>query len=139
MAKNYKFLEHTADVKFQAFGSSLDKAFENSASAVIEVITRKKKIPQKIKKSIKITGTDSKSLLYNFIEEILYLIDAENFITAKTKVKISGLNLSATLSGDKADKYSLDIVKAPTYAEMFIKQSKGKNKSKFTIQMVVDV
>ena len=29
--KRFKFLEHTADVKFQAFGNNLEEVFENSA------------------------------------------------------------------------------------------------------------
>ena len=38
----YKFLEHTADIKFQAFGKSIEKAFVNSAKAIVKTIYSKK-------------------------------------------------------------------------------------------------
>ena len=38
----YKFLEHTADIKFQAFGKTFEQAFENSALAVANIISKDK-------------------------------------------------------------------------------------------------
>ena len=55
----YKFLEHTADIKFQAFGSTLEKAFENSALALAEVMTKKTKVKPKTRKKIKVNGKDN--------------------------------------------------------------------------------
>lgn len=46
----FKFLEHTADVKFQAFGEDIEKLFENSALALKESICGKIKIKEKKKK-----------------------------------------------------------------------------------------
>lgn len=54
----FKFLEHTADVKFQAFGKSLDEAFENSAGALKEAISGKIKVKSRIRKKIKVKGKD---------------------------------------------------------------------------------
>jgi len=137
----YKFLEHTADVKFQAFGKSLEEAFENSAYALKEAISGKIKIKSRIKKKIKVEGKDSENLLYNFLEEILFLLDAENFLLDKVKkIKISGRKLEAELVGDKAENYRFsNEVKAITYNEMFVKKIKGKGKDKFIIQAVLDV
>ena len=38
------------------------------------------KINYKIKKNIKVKGKDNEALLYNFLEEFLYLLDAEDFL-----------------------------------------------------------
>ena len=38
----YKFLKHTADIKFQAFGKNIEDVFENSALALKESICEKK-------------------------------------------------------------------------------------------------
>jgi len=133
----FKFLEHTADVKFQAFGKNAEEVFENSALAFKETICGKKKI--KGVEEIKVTakGKDYEKLLYNFLEEILYLLDAENFLISKIKkIKIKGSKLIATISGDKASKYRFtNNVKAVTYNEMFIKKEKGR----WISQVVVDV
>ena len=52
--KKFKFLEHTADMKFQSFGKTLEEAFENSAYALAETITKGIKIKSIMKKTIKV-------------------------------------------------------------------------------------
>jgi SHS2 domain-containing protein len=139
MSKKFKFLEHTADIKFQAFGSSLEKAFSNSALALAEVMTKKTRIKPKIKKKIKVNGKDNESLLYNFLEEFLFLFDSEGFILSKiNKIKIKDNELEADVIGDNVKNYKISQdVKAVTYNSMFVKFDE-KNK-KFIIQVVLDV
>lgn len=133
----FKFLPHTADVKFQAFGNSIEEAFENSAIALKETICGKKKIKSKLKKEIKISGTDFESLLYKFLEEIIYLLEGENFIISKIKkLKIQDMKLTAEIFGDNTKNYKFtNPVKAVTYNDMFIK----KENKKWVAQVVVDV
>lgn len=134
----FKILEHTADGKFQAHGITLEKAFENSALAMLSLMT-KSKIKEKIKKKIKVKGRDIEQLLYNFLEEILFLLDGKNFVLSKIKnLKINKekLTLEAELYGDNAKDYEIfGNVKAITYNSMIIK----KKKNKFIIQVVVDM
>jgi len=135
----YKFLKHTADIKFQAFGSSLEQAFENSALAMVNsMYSGKVRILAKIKKTIKVKGKNLESLLYNFLEEILFLLDSESFFVSKLNVKINKTHteLTAEVYGDDAKNYSIGLdVKAVTYNEMFVK----KIKNKWVCQVVVDV
>jgi len=133
----YKFLEHTADVKFQAFGKNTDEVFENSALALKEAICGKIKVKDKKEKTINVKGKDFESLLYNFLEEILYFLDAENFLIAKIKkIKIDKMKLTATVIGDNSSNYKFtNEVKAVTYNEMFVKEERGK----WTAQVVLDV
>lgn len=135
--KKYKFLEHTADVKFQAFGSSLEQAFINSAYAMKEVMYGKIKIKEKIKKTIKVKGKDNEALLYNFLEDFLFLLDSKRFLLNKIKkIKIIDGKLTAEVVGDKAGNYKFtNDVKAVTYNQMFVRKL-GK---KFIIQVVLDV
>ncbi len=160
----YKFLEHTADVKFQAFGKSLEEVFKNSALALKETIYEKK-VQEKKEKEIKVEEKDLESLLYSFLEEILYLLEGENFLISKVKnleiskdisdkknlinkktklrakksitsKKDKQLKLKAIISGDKASSYSFtNSVKAITYNDMFVR----KEKDKWICQVVLDV
>jgi SHS2 domain-containing protein len=132
--KKFEFLEHTADVKFRAYGSSVEKAFE-SAAFVLKQVINEKKVSAKIKKKIKVKGKDLKSLLYHFLEEFLFLFDSENFLLSKVKVKINGLELEAEAYGEKGKFINEGGVKAITYNEMEI----GKEKSINYVQVVVDV
>ena len=76
-------------------------------------------------------------LLYNLLEEILYLLDAEDFLMSKIKIKLVNKNkLDVKISGDKASNYKFtNNVKAVTYNEMFVK----KDKNKWIAQVVLDV
>ena len=133
----YKFLEHTADIKFQAQGESLEEVFENSALALKEVLIGKEKVSESKSKNIKILGKDNEALLYRFLEEFLYLIEAENFIISKIKkLEIKNNKLTAEILGDKAENYKIqEHVKAITYNSMYVKKSEKGFKS----QVVLDV
>ena len=133
----YRFLEHTADVKFQAFGKDMNEAFENAAIALFNAMY-KGKVTKKINKKIKVQGKDNESLLYNFLEELLFLLDSENFFLSDVKVEINknGNSLTAELYGDNASNYEISLqVKAITYHDMIV-EKKGK---KWVTQVVVDV
>ena len=74
----------------------------------------------------------------NFLEELLFLLDTENFFVSEIKVKIDEKKneLEAELKGDDSNNYEAKIdVKAVTYNEMFVKKEKGK----WVTQVVVDV
>jgi len=135
--EKYKFLKHTADVKFQSFGKTIEEAFENAAYALAETMTKGVKIQEKVKWKIDASGKDLSSLLYNFLEEFLFLLDAENWVLSKIlSIKIENEELEAEVIGDKAGNYKFtNDVKAITYNQMFVKQ---ENKM-WICQVVVDV
>lgn len=138
MEKKFEFLEHTADIKFRAFGKTIGEVFENSALAISNIMY-KGKVKEEKKLKVKVKGKDLESLLYNFLEEFLFLFDSENFLLSGIEsIKINEKNLTteAEVSGDDAKNYKINIgIKAITYNEMFI----TKDKNKYTAQVVVDV
>ncbi len=141
--EKFKYLEHTADAKFQAFGKTIEEAFANAALAMFNVMMDVEKIEPKIKRQITASGDDSKSLLYNWLEQLLVLLDSESFLLSKVdEIKIGineqgGYSLKAAVSGDDdIEKYeSHGEVKAVTYNEMEIKEEKDN----YMVQVVVDV
>lgn len=134
----YKFLEHTADLKFQAFGKNIEEVFENSLKAMINSIY-KKKINKKKKIKVNVKGKNIENLLYNFLEEVLFLIDTQGFIVSdveKIKINKEKFELSAEFLGDDIEKYNISMdIKAITYNEMFIKNKDNK----YIAQVVLDV
>lgn len=132
----FKFLKHTADIKFRAFGETEEEVFENAAYALINIMC-KGKVKPLIKKKIKINGKDNESLLYNFLEEFLFLVETQEFLLAKIKnIKIQGNKLVCEVLGDDSRNYELHRhVKAVTYNEMFVRREKNK----YICQVVVDV
>jgi len=141
--QKFIFLKHTADIKFQAFGATLEKAFENSALALAKSICSEK-IKSKKKNLIQLQAegvTDNENLLKSFLEEFLYLFETENFLVSEIKKleieeKSGAYFVYCEMFGDDAKNYEIDEhVKAITYNEMFVK----KIKNKFVCQVVLDV
>jgi len=124
----YEFLEHTADVKFRAIGANIEEAFIESSKALFETMYEGVKIVSKNERKIEINGSDIKNLLYDFLEEFIFLLESEQFVCANiTKLKIEGMKLSMTVMGDSAKKYEFsNSVKAPTYNDMeIVKEDNG--------------
>jgi len=133
----FKFFEHTADTKFQAYGETLEDAFKNAAEAMSYVITIDEiHVHEKI--YIHVKGNDLKSLLYNFLEELLFLFDTKSFLLAKVdSITIKENELSATIKGDsRIERYDISgDVKAVTYNDMEIIQKPES----VTLQVVLDL
>ena len=142
MAKKYKFMPHTADAKFRAYGKNMEEAFENAAYALTDVMTDHRKVKAKVKKEISIESEDRKALLYDFLEKLIVLVDTDSFVLSKVEMlKIKqvegGFELKAKFSGDNViENYEIKTsIKAATYQEMEISEEKGK----VMLQAVVDI
>jgi len=136
--KPYKYLPHTADTKFQAYGKTLEEAFINSAYAMTDVITDHTKIKPTTEKSFEVESENKEALLYDFLEQFLILLDSESFLLSKIKeLKIKNNKLTAKVTGDThPENYEIEThIKAVTYQEMFIK----KEKDQYVIQVIVDI
>jgi len=134
----YEFLPKTADAKFRAYGKTLEEAFESAALAMMSLVVEGH-VKAKIGKSISVEGKDLKDVLYNFLEELLVLMDTEQFLLSKIKkIKITkkeGYALHADISGDMLANYTFrGVAKAVTYNEMEIHEEKGK----CFVQVVID-
>jgi SHS2 domain-containing protein len=138
----YKFLPHTADAKFQAYGNTMEEAFSNAALAMFSVMTNTEKISPLAEEEINVEGKDMKAVLYAFLEELLFLLDTKKFLLNNIKdivfVKDDDIiRLHAKAMGD-IDLAQYDIhgeVKAVTYNEMEITEEEGK----IMVQVVVDL
>ena len=139
--KRYEFFDHTADTMFRAYGKTLEEAFANAALATFAIMTDVEKIAPKKEKTIEVSAKKKESLLYDFLEHLIVLVDTEAFLLSKVKkIQITEKNgayhLEATVAGDNADDYEiLTHVKAVTYSDMFIKEEKNL----VTIQVVHDL
>jgi SHS2 domain-containing protein len=139
----FKFFKHTADVEFEAYGKTIEEAFENAAIALQEVMVNTKKVELKITKEISIESEDMKSLLYDFLEKFLIFHDAEDLVFGKIRViKIwkSGdkWKIEARAMGEEFDEKKHEprtVVKAVTYFDMHI----GKKDSRFFVHVVLDI
>lgn len=105
----YKFVDGltVADVAFDATGSTLSEMFASAGEAVTAVMVKDiKTVKQKIKKEITLQNEKIDMLLFNFLEELVFLKDAELLLFSRFDVKIkeeNGYTLNAVVHGDKLD------------------------------------
>lgn len=121
---SYEFLDHTADVKVRACGKTIEEVYIASAMALKECICGAISVKSRTGRQIVVEGADRESLLCSFLEEFLFLLDAEDFLLATVdSVAISGGRLTAEVRGNKASEYVFtNDVKAVTYSEVSVRE-----------------
>ena len=140
---DYKYGEHTADVLIQAYGCTLEEAFKNAALALADLTYYSSRVEPKESREVAVEYEDLEGLLFRWIDELLYLFDAEKFaLSRRIEVKLekgNGYAIRALLYGEKYDinKHGFTglIVKAMTYHMMEIK----KVEDYWLVQYVVDI
>uniref|UniRef100_A0A7J3ZJ10 Protein archease n=1 Tax=Fervidicoccus fontis TaxID=683846 RepID=A0A7J3ZJ10_9CREN len=139
----FKFIEHTADVVIEAWGETLERAFENAARATFEVMTDTSRVEPRVGREIEVEGFDLENLLLRWIEELLLLFDSENLLLGEFKVERiaetqEGYRLNATVRGERfnSEKHeSRTHVKAVTYAQMKIWKENYTWRVRFTLDI----
>ena len=119
--KQYEYFDHTADVLFKAYGKTKEERFSNAALAFFNVIVDTKEVSPVVIKEVKVTGDDDCQLLYNFLEELIFLVNTDFFVLHQVKeLTIEGGVLYAKLWGDTdISKYETrSDIKAVTYNDM---------------------
>ena len=86
--EKYRFLEHTADAMFEAFGKTLEELFSNAALAVEEIQVKLSTVGQEEKKVVTAEEEKIDMLLFDFLQELIYLKDAEQLLFSRFSVSI---------------------------------------------------
>jgi SHS2 domain-containing protein len=147
MKKNYDFLEHTADAKFRSYGSTLESAFESAALAMFSLLMDPAKVKKNIEINISLNSKNKNSLLYDFLEELLFNLDVKGFLLSEIKnlvIKkdVKGYVLKSKVLGDNYKNYPsiYGNIKSITYNDMIIDENFSSEKDKkVMLQVVVDI
>ena len=84
----YEYLDHPADVQLHSWGDSLEEAFEQVAMAMFAYITDMEYVEMRYTHEIEAEGIDMLSLLFQFLDEFLFIFCAEPFFVAKVSAPI---------------------------------------------------
>jgi SHS2 domain-containing protein len=143
MKKSFRFLEHTADAYVEAYGNSLEEAFENAALATFDVMTEIEKVEAKIEENLEVEAPDEYALLYSWLEEILVRFELDSKIYSRFKIlhiqkTLGGFKLRAKAWGELYDpkKHPTKVgIKSITYHQMEI----VKKPKSVTLRFILDV
>jgi len=139
--KKFEFLEDiaTADVAFEAYGKDLKELFENSALALFEAMVDTKQVRPISNFQFPISNPTLDGLLFDFLNELVFLKDEKGMVFSKFKLRIEKLqaaslrpelgprvyNLQAQVWGEEIDpkKHKLKAdVKAVTFHQFKVEQ-----------------
>ena len=136
--KNYEYFDVTADIGFKAYGESLNEAFENAGLAIFNIISDTSNVEPKKEISFKVRSEDEISLLYDFLEELLFYHEIEFMLFSEFHVEIDDmLQLRATIRGEAIDwdrHERKTEIKAITYHKMDVRKT-----DIFEVQVIVDL
>jgi SHS2 domain-containing protein len=129
----YEYLPHPADVRFRAYGSTLEETFEQAAYAMFHVIINTAALNPERSVDIELKSEGLENLLYDYLSELLYLFEVEEIVFGQFRVdSIKKTDGSYILHG-KASGENIDLkrhffeteVKAITYHQLEITEEKG--------------
>jgi len=132
----YERLEHTADALVLVHGKDLSERFANAAYAMFDQITEVKTVTPKGEMKIVLEADTREQLLVDFLQELLFLNDAEDLVFSKFDVKTDGRKLEALVWGEKFDETrhpKRSVVKGVTYHKLEFDDEKG------TVTVLFDV
>jgi SHS2 domain-containing protein len=136
--KDFEFIDHTADVGVIAYGEDIRQAFANAARALSSLIAEPEGVQESLHQDIEVNADDEEGLLVAWLNELIYLFDAEGLIFKR--FDISSLNsrkLRARAYGEKVDpaRHQLKTgVKAATYYLLKVDRDNGGR-----VQVILDV
>ena len=129
MAGDYEIVDHTADVAIVARGADVGEAFANAGRALLSLVTDPDSVAEVEERRIELSADDLADLLVAWLNELIYLFDAENLLLSRFDVRLVGdTGLVATGSGERVDKTRHRIklgVKAATHHMLEIDRDNG--------------
>ncbi|HEY2882945.1 MAG TPA: archease [Pirellulales bacterium] len=117
----YEVFDHTADIGLRVRANSLEGLFAEAGRGFLSlVVTNLEAIEPREKIQIELSGREQETeyLLFDWLNELLFLFETKHLLLAKFDVQLSAIGLKATAWGEPVDtgRHRLEHeVKAITY------------------------
>ena len=125
----FEILDHTADIGLAAYGADLKEAFASAAYGMFSIIAELDRVGARVKRRVEVSAPDQKELLVAWLNELLYLFDAENLLLSRFEVEeMEPGHLTATVAGERANPQRHGMktaIKSATYHMLEIKEGDG--------------
>jgi SHS2 domain-containing protein len=138
MPEKFEIIDHTADIGLIIHGDSLRQVFANAAAGMFSLITDINKIKPVIRREIELAADDMESLLIDWLNELLYLLDANGVVFGKFEIiELTDKNIKAVCYGEKINgNHEIKReIKAATYHMLNL----GKEGKGYKAQVIFDL
>ncbi|MEM2901821.1 MAG: archease [Candidatus Bathyarchaeia archaeon] len=141
--KRYEVLDHVSDAYIEAYGSSLEEAFENAALGLFDVMVDISRVKRVFKDQFTVEAEDEESLLHDWLSTLHLKFEMEGKAYGSFKVhrikKVSGVcRLTAKAYGEvfDPDRHAPKTeVKAVTRHRMGVTKSGGRWVVRFLLDL----
>ena len=137
---SFQYLDHATDALIEVRADTLEEAFSLAGISVVDTTIDISTVEEKEHRVINVRGKELRHLLFNWLEEVNFLLITEGFAIRRFVLEIfkdKGYNLSSTVFGEAIDlkKHHFKVeIKAPTFHMMEIKQN-----GKVTMRYLLDL
>jgi SHS2 domain-containing protein len=115
----HETFEHTADLGLRVRAASQEELFAEAARGLFEMIVPELEAVRPVQtRKFSVAGSDRDYLLFDWLNELLYVFDTERLLFSQFDVRLTEEGLTATARGEPLDprRHQLDHeVKAITY------------------------
>jgi SHS2 domain-containing protein len=125
----YETFDHTADVGLRIGAATLPELFAEAGRGFSSLIVANLADVRPVEeRTIRVAGTDPDYLLFDWLNELVYLLDHEHLVFAEFSVAHDEAGLTAVCRGEKLDRDRHQLeheVKAITYHDLKVEQTDG--------------
>jgi SHS2 domain-containing protein len=138
--QEFRVLEHTADIGFEAFGASRGAVFRNAGRALMSLIIDLKSVRPQQRVPLQARAPEPQSLLVNWLSEILYLQDTEGWLFGD--FEIDSFQQQSVCGGGRGERFERGrhhlrlLVKAITYHQLALEE---RSEGLWRAQVYVDI
>ena len=136
--KKFEYFEATADIGLKAYGKDMNEAFENAGLAIFNIISDTSNIDPSNEIEFEVASEDDVSLLYDYLEELLFYHETEFMLFSEFQVEIDeNFHLRARIKGEEInwDKHERKTeIKAITFHKMAVRKT-----DHVEVQAIVDL
>jgi SHS2 domain-containing protein len=122
-----ELFEHTADLGLRVRAASLEELLVEAGHGLLAMLVANPEAVQAVEpRTIRLTADEPSYLLFDWLNELLYLFETEKLLMREFNVELSGLALTATCRGEPLDptRHQPDHeVKAITYHGLSVRQT----------------
>lgn len=137
--RKFDVVEHTADTGIIAYGTDMKGAFANAAYGMFSLMADLERVKEESSRYVEAEGSDRESLLVSWLNELLYLFDAEGILFKRFDIlELTDTRLKADVYGEKADASRHRLgggIKAATYHMLQVSEDDGR----WRIRVIFDV
>lgn len=125
----YRFLDHTADVAFEATAATRDEIFAESLAAFTDTLTERERIEERQSRRFELEAPAADLLLVDWLTELNYAFETEGLLFRRAQVRVTGdgpARLEAEAWGEEKDdeRHPIKVlVKAVTYHGLELAES----------------